>query len=242
MPLRQSLTRLLRWAGTSCVGVLAVVGGLGLHGPGLFAIGVTGLLAASTAVGFAREAIAHDRPSLTEAAVQAGAWTVGLLLALAGLATVAGGFVALLTAVVVAVTWLAVRAARSRPPASTGVRSPSDPWAAPGAEALLFPVPPPEDGRSSGAAERTSAVSALPTPALGREWLRTSAALGARLSAADRQALVRRRVEMLDELERRDAEGFARWLADGPSSGSDPAAFVRGRSEQGDQAAGSEAA
>ncbi|WP_324275897.1 hypothetical protein [Blastococcus brunescens] len=107
---------------------------------------------------------------------------------------------------------------------------------------LRLPVSPPAAGRSSSAAERTSSVAALPTPALGREWLRTSAALTGRLGPVERQALVRRRAETLDELERRDPAGFARWLAEGPAPGSDPAAYVRGRSTQGDAAAGSDAA
>jgi hypothetical protein len=42
-----------------------------------------------------------------------------------------------------------------------------------------------------------------------------------------RQSLVRRRQETLDELERRDPEGFARWLASGAAVDSDPAAYVQ---------------
>ena len=49
-----------------------------------------------------------------------------------------------------------------------------------------------------------------------------------RLSRAARASLVGRRDETLDELERRDPAGFARWLAAGPNTGSDPADFVRG--------------
>jgi hypothetical protein len=82
----------------------------------------------------------------------------------------------------------------------------------------------------------------LTTSGLGREWLRTTAVLGGRLTPADREALVRRREETLDELERRDRVGFARWLADGPAPGSDPAAYVRGRPVQGDPTAGTDAA
>jgi hypothetical protein len=48
------------------------------------------------------------------------------------------------------------------------------------------------------------------------------------LSPVARQTLVARREETLDELERRDPDGFARWLAAGPAAGSDPADFVRG--------------
>ena len=84
-------------------------------------------------------------------------------------------------------------------------------------------------------------VTALPTSALGREWLRTTSALDGRLQPAARATIVRRRQETLDELERRDPDGFARWLAAGPLPGSDPAEFVR-RDVRGDQAAGTDAA
>lgn len=244
MPDRRSLSRLLWWAGVLCLAVLAVIGGLGLRGPGLVAIGVAGLLGAGIAVGMTRDVPGEDRSSLTEVAVQAGAWTAGILLALAGVSVLAGGVVGLLAGVTAALVWLGHRSARflARPsgPAATTA---TGPWSSPaGVEALLLPLPPPDAGRPSTAAERTSRVSALPTPALGREWLRTSAALTGRLSPAERQATVRRRAETLDELESRDPVGFARWLASGPAPGSDPAAYVRGRSIEGDAAAGSDAA
>ncbi|TWH75631.1 hypothetical protein JD78_04194 [Modestobacter roseus] len=74
-------------------------------------------------------------------------------------------------------------------------------------------------------------------PELGREWVRTSAALGQVREPRARQELVRRRQEALDELERRDPAGFARWLAEGATADSDPAVYVSG-----DPAAGSDAA
>lgn len=39
--------------------------------------------------------------------------------------------------------------------------------------------------------------------------------------------MVDRRESILDELERRDGSGFARWLAEGPSLSSNPADHVR---------------
>ena len=244
MPVRRPLVRLLRGAGVLCAGVLAVVGGLGLEGPGLVAVGVAGMLAAAVAVGFARDVPGGDGPSTANSAVQAGAWTVGLLLALAGLATLAGGLLALLVGVIGAAAWLAARLAQPGPrPSASRAGPPADPVSPPaGVEVLLLPVTPAEEGGRPTAAERTSPVTALPTSALGREWLRTSAVLAGRLGPAERQALVRRRAETLDELERRDPAGFARWLAGGPAPGSDPAAYVRGRSVQDDPAAGSDAA
>lgn len=239
MPVRRPLVRLLRWSGALCAGVLVVVGGLGLRGPGLVAVGVAGLLAACTAAGIARDDPGHDRRSVLECGLQAAAWTVGVLLTLAGVAALAGGLVAVLVAAVAVTAWLLTRvpwAGRSAGRAAAG-----SPWPA-GVEVLLLPVPLEEGPRPSAVGSASSSVSGLTTPALGREWIRTTAALGGRLSPVERQALVRRREETLDELERRDPAGFARWLADGPGPASDPAAYVRGRPVQGDPTAGTDAA
>ena len=80
-------------------------------------------------------------------------------------------------------------------------------------------------------------VSVMSVPALGEEWVRSSAELARVRDPRTRQELVRRRQEALDELERRDPAGFTRWLEDGATVDSDPAAYVSG-----DPAAGSEAA
>jgi hypothetical protein len=84
-------------------------------------------------------------------------------------------------------------------------------------------------------------VGKLSTAALGSEWLRTSAALTGRLQPVARESIVRRRQETLDELERRDPVGFARWIASGPAPGGNPAQFVHG-DVRGESAAGSDAA
>ena len=68
---------------------------------------------------------------------------------------------------------------------------------------------------------------------LGREWRRTAAALATTTDPATRGLLVRRRQEALDELERRDPAGVARWLSRGATVDGDPAHHLRG-----DQAAG----
>ena len=70
-------------------------------------------------------------------------------------------------------------------------------------------------------------VRGLSARALGEEWLRTAALLEARIDPALRRSVVDRRESILDELERRDGSGFARWLADGPTSSSNPADHVR---------------
>jgi hypothetical protein len=80
-------------------------------------------------------------------------------------------------------------------------------------------------------------VRALTVEELGREWLRTSAALASTRAPLARQALVDRRQEALDELERRDPAGFARWLAEAATVDSDPARYVTGDSATGYDAA-----
>jgi hypothetical protein len=74
-------------------------------------------------------------------------------------------------------------------------------------------------------------------PALGGAWVPTTAALAGRLEPAARQEIVRRRAEALDELERRDPSGFARWLTVERGLSSDPADFVRGDRTMGTDAA-----
>jgi hypothetical protein len=80
-------------------------------------------------------------------------------------------------------------------------------------------------------------VSLLPISVLGSEWSRTTAALASWLDPAARQVVVRRLQEVLDELERRDPAGFARWLAAGADEVSDPATSVRGGRATGSDAA-----
>jgi hypothetical protein len=225
VPVRGPLVRLLWWIGTFGSGVLAVVGGLGLLGPGLVAVGVAGMLAACTAVGIAREVPGHDSRSVLESGGQASARAAGGVRLVGGVAVLAGGLVALLVGAAGITAWLLARAARSRKPARRA--SAVAPW--PMGVEVLPPVSPPEGAATSDPADRAwPPVSMLATPALGREWIRTSAALGGSLTPADRQALVRRRGETLDELERRDPAGFACWLADGPAPGSDPTDYVPG--------------
>jgi hypothetical protein len=228
----------LRWLGILCLGAVAVLGGLGLEPPGRVAVGVAGLLAAAIAVGITRDLPRADRRPVLESAVQAAGWTVGGLLVLAGMTALVGGVVAVLVGGAAIGTWLVVRAIRSpaRPDSAARSSAPvSWPWT--GTEVLLLPVPPEAPVRGD-----TSRLPTWSTPELGREWIRTTAALGGRLSPVERQALVRRREETLDELERRDPVGFARWLAEGPAPGTDPAGYVHGRPMEGDAAAGTDAA
>jgi hypothetical protein len=249
--MRGPFTRALWWIGVCCAGALGVAGGLALRGPGLVAVGVGGMLAACTAAGLARESATPQLRSTLECAVQAAAWTLGGLLVLAGIAALAGGVVAALS-VGAALAVLLVRSGlRHRSPAAggTGARpAVMPPW--PGAAEAPAPAVPPSDGEptsgrsdiAAGAARLLPPVAELSTRELGVEWTRTTAVLAGRLEPAVRESLVRRRGEALDELERRDPDGFGRWIAAGPVSGSDPADYVRGAPRFGGPPAESDAA
>jgi hypothetical protein len=247
--MRGRLTRALWWIGVVCAGALGVAGALALRGPGLVAVGVGGLLAACTAAGLARESATPRLLSTLESAVQAASWTVGGLLVLAGIAALAGGVVvALSVGAMLAV--LLVRAGLRRRhvvaggpvTGSTATRQ----WTS-GAEVLLLAVPPSDDepvpgpsDTATGAARPLPPVAELSTRELGQEWARTTVALAGRLEPAVRESLVHRRGETLDELERRDPEGFGHWIAAGPAS--DPAEYVRGAPRLGGPQAESDAA
>src|SRR3954447_6166524 len=70
-------------------------------------------------------------------------------------------------------------------------------------------------------------VAQLPTSALASVWWWTTGELAGHQDPRTRQVIVRRRQETLDELERRDPIGFARWVAVGGPPASDPAEFVQ---------------
>jgi hypothetical protein len=225
VPVRGPLFRSFAVLAAVVGGALALAGALALRGPGLTAVAVAGLFAACLCAAITHEEQGSTLRSTLGAAAQAAAWTVAVLLAVAGTAGLAGGVIAALlagTAVMGgAAVWL-VRASRAEraPAAPTQLR----PRAAPGTPAIR-------------PAELLSPVPDLSTRALGQEWVRTSAVLAGRLDPAVRGALVRRRQEALDELELRDPAGFARWMLAGPVPGSDPADYVRR-----DRTAGTDAA
>jgi hypothetical protein len=233
VPFRAPVPRVLVWVAVLLCGVVAVAGGLALRGPEIVAVGVAGVLAGCMAAGIARESPPGSRSRSTlETAASVGAITVGLLLLLAGMAALAGGAVATLTVAAGVVAVLVVRLRRGRPSARpTAERAGHHPVAE-------RPVP----TRAAEPISLLPPVRALTTAELGQEWTRTTAVLAGRLDAAARQALVARREEALDELERRDPAGFARWLAAGPGLESDPAGFVHGGPLRGDPAADTDAA
>ena len=214
------LLRVLIGLVLACAGAVAVVGGLYLSGSGLVAVAVSGALVGCLAAGIARETPpGPNRTAPLEAAVWIGGLTVLALLVLSGTAVVTSGAVtAALCAVAVGVGVVAAvrRAKHSARPAAP-------PIAALGTPEL-------------GDADHGGPVPGLSTRALGREWIRTTALLGAALKPEDRTALVRRRQEALDELERRDPDGFGRWLTAGGAT-ADPADFVHGERTAGTDAA-----
>jgi hypothetical protein len=222
---RRPLTRVLLGGVFLGGGVLAVAGGLALRGPGLIGVGLAATLAACTAAGIARESPARTRGSALEAAVWAAGCTAGLVLVVAGIATLAGDAAAVLAVAAGVLAFLVVRGVRGRRASSgSGAAGPLRSRSAGAGRGPTAPAPAPV----AHVDRFLRPVTALSTRALGEEWLRTTAALAGPLAPTARQALVARREEALDELELRDSDGFARWLAAGPTAGSDPADFVRG--------------
>ncbi|MGY1679768.1 hypothetical protein [Geodermatophilus sp. SYSU D01176] len=212
MSTRGPLPRLLLWSGAVGGAGLAVVGGLALRPPGLVAVGLAAVVSACLAAGLARESRSR-RTAVVDAAWKAGVATVAVLLVLSGTAVLGGAVLTLLVAGVAAGTATVVWLVRSS--GGTGAVRPA--VAAPSPQPSS-PLPP---------------VASLSTGDLGREWVRTTTALGGPLDARTREAIVVRRQQTLDELERRDPAGFARWIAGLPLAGSDPS----GDLEHGDAAA-----
>jgi hypothetical protein len=66
----------------------------------------------------------------------------------------------------------------------------------------------------------------LPTDELCLVWRRSYFQLQRAADERTRQRIIRARQECLDELERRDRPGFARWLASGARAGSDPGRYL----------------
>ncbi|MGY1706433.1 hypothetical protein ACI79C_17850 [Geodermatophilus sp. SYSU D00697] len=77
----------------------------------------------------------------------------------------------------------------------------------------------------------TAWVEDLSTADLCRSWQITSAALRRVAHPRPIQVLVDLRVEYLDELERRDPQGFTRWLAEEPAA-TDPTPFFPATAER----------
>ena len=205
MSTRGPLPRLLFGLGVGVGAALAVVGGLALRPPGLVAVGLAATVSACLAAGVARES-RPGRVAVVDAAWKAGVATVVVLLVLSGTAVLGGAVLTLLVAGAAAGTWTVLWLLRS-PRGAAG-----SPTAVAPARHPAVPLPP---------------VSTLSTGDLGREWVRTTTALSGPLDARTREEIVLRRQQTLDELERRDPEGFARWLSGLPLAGSDPSGDLK---------------
>jgi hypothetical protein len=204
------LVRLGLGAGLVVAAFLALASTIVLHGWALLALAIAALVVAGLAASVVQE---NGTAAMVGVAWKAGAATFAAIVVLTGAAVLAGSVVAGLLGVglvgAVVTVW-ALRARRNRLREAAeggGLRSGATPPAVPDPWALP--------------------VSLLSTTALGSEWVRTTTALTAGLRSEARQAIVRRRHDTLDELERRDPDGFARWLAGRPSPTSNPAEFVR---------------
>ena len=225
MPVRGPFVRFLTGIALVCVAALAIVGGVALRGPGLVAVLVSAAMAGCIAAGVAREEPAPRRRSVVEAALHTAAVTAAVLLVLSGTALIAGGGAAVLLVGAAGLAWAVARWLRGRRTDSTATS----------VRAFGRPLDP-------GLPTEAPATYGLPTSSLADEWVRTGLALRGPLEPTMRQGLVVRRGQLLDELERRDPEGFARWLAAGPLGSADPTGFVRGEPRRAAPGAETEAA
>jgi hypothetical protein len=206
--------------------VLAVVGGLALDGSAVFGLGVvTGLVGAAWA-GAAWEEFRAGEVALF-AGARAAALTAGGLLVVCGAALLVGTAATLLAGALLAAAAVVLRRPDPSRAASAGALLPDEP----ASPVVLSPLHPPAPtfriGSAGSARTILPPVRFVSSRSLGEEWLRTTALLDASPEPLISEAVAARRALVLDELERRDPEGFARWLAHGTDRGSNPAEFLR---------------
>ena len=152
-----------------------------------------------------RKLTGSGRSSVTTG-VMAGAAVMAVCLAVSGLVIVAGTTAAVSLSVMAAAAWVVWRF-------WWGLGSLRDGHDPP-AQAAPEPV------------RDQAAVSALSTSELCLAWRRSYLELLRATDDPTRQRVVWLRREYLDELERRDREGFARWLGSGARAGSDPQRYL----------------
>jgi hypothetical protein len=200
---KRGLVRLtLLSAGLLCGAVVIAASAVVLNGAASLLVGGAAAVVAGAAAG----ATDGGRAAAADAAWKAAAFTVTAIVLVSGLGVLAGGAVAAIAGLGFAVATAVVLLLRARP-----VRMA---WSERHGPQALWPDRSPVP------------VSQLPTSALASEWRRTTVALADQLDPRTRQALVQRRREVLDELERRDPIGFSRWLAVGARPASDPTEFM----------------
>jgi hypothetical protein len=206
--------------------VLAVVGGTALDGSALF-----GLAVVTALVGAARAGAVWEEFRVGEVALAAGvrtaARTAGGLLVVCGAALLVGTAVTLLAGALLAAAAVVLRRPDPSRAAPTGAPLPDEPEG-PVVLSPLHPAAPTFRIGSAGSARTVlPPVRILSSRSLGEEWLRTTALLDAAPEPLTREAVAARRAAVLDELERRDPAGIARWLAHGTRRGGNPAEFLR---------------
>jgi hypothetical protein len=205
--------------------VLAVVGALALDGSAVVGLGVLTALVGAAWAGAAFEESRSGDLALV-AGLRAAAWTGGGLLVVCGAALLVGTAVTLIAGALLAVAAVVLR--RPHPGSAAPAGAPLA--AEPEGPVVLSPLHPPAPTFRIGSAgiARTvlPPVRMLSSRSLGEEWLRTTALLDASPEPLTREAVAARRGAVLDELERRDPEGIARWLAQGTDRGSNPAEFL----------------
>jgi hypothetical protein len=213
---RGPVARALAGLGLVCATVLALASSVVLHG----AVVVVVLLAAGVAacVGY----IAQDdgRAAAVEWAWKAAAATVAVIVLVTGVVVLAGGVVTALVSGLAVVAGGVMCVLKTRRARRDGAK-------ARGAAPVTDAGNPAPVLAASWVSLWQPPVSLLGISDLGSEWLRTTSALASPVESATRQQIIKRRQETLDELERRDPAGFARWLAAGAAADSDPATFVR---------------
>jgi hypothetical protein len=78
----------------------------------------------------------------------------------------------------------------------------------------------------------TQPPTTMDGPALCLAWRKTSTMLRRELALPVVETLVRRRQDLLDEMERRNGAGFRAWLASGARAAGDPSRYIVGSSER----------
>jgi hypothetical protein len=205
---------------------LAVVGGLALDGRALFGLVVVTALVGAGWAGAAWEEWRQGDAALV-AGVRAAARTAGGLLVLCGAAVLVGTAVALVAGALLVVAALLLHRPDPGRRAAAGAPLPAEREG----PVVLSPLHPAAPSFRIGAAGTARSVlppvRSLSSEMLGEEWQRTSALLEAAPDPITGDAVAARRAAVLDELERRDPAGFARWLAaHGTDRSSNPAEFV----------------
>ncbi len=176
---------------------------------------VVGVAAWQAAVSFpvVRQLVEPRNPDVWTGTAVAFGFVV-LCLAIAGLAAVvdAPTATALLGALTVVAMWIGWRIWRGTGAAPPAVVTKAEP--PPARPPTTLRVLPPNPTRD------------LPTDELCLVWRRSYFQLQRAADEHTRQRIIRARQECLDELERRDRAGFARWLASGARAGGDPRRFL----------------